>query len=200
MRKYAVLLVLLVAGIFTAVALSHEGTGMVSCQGATFSYDKFGAGSNTVNEAVAIDDQKVYDHSFTFNGSSATHLVPLVISGTHVVNARANWISSDGSGRLDSGDVSVSCSVATTTTPGAVLTTTVEHTTPAQTVTQTVTQTQTVVQTATTPPLHAMTTTSTKTIIKRKIIVRTRKLTPKQRCLRGGGVWLHHNCGFKGTG
>lgn len=209
MKKLIVLLAVLTAGIFTAVALSHEGTPAVSCTAATNTYDKFGTGSNTVNEKVTIDGQTVYSQPFTFTGATATHTIPLVINGSHIVDSSASWNSSDGPGHFDSGPVSVSCSTVTvttttpgTTTPGQTTTVTNEHT---NTVVNTVTAppvTTTVVTTVTMPPVtHTVTVTKVK--YKTKVIIKHKPPTAKQLCLAGkanGAKWNGHTCEFFGQG
>jgi hypothetical protein len=79
---------------FPTAALAHTAAATVSCTGAEFSFQRFSAGSNTVNYKVTVDNTTSAEGTFTLNaaGGSAGHLiVPLTIYGTHEVQAFAWW-------------------------------------------------------------------------------------------------------------
>lgn len=79
---------------FPTAALAHTAAATVSCTGAEFSFQRFSAGSNTVNYKVTVDTTMSAQGTFTLNaaGGSAGHLtVPLTIYGTHEVRAFAWW-------------------------------------------------------------------------------------------------------------
>jgi hypothetical protein len=79
---------------FPTAALAHTAAATVSCTGAEFSFQRFSAGSNTVNYKVTVDNTMSAQGTFTLNaaGGSAGHLtVPLSIYGSHEVQAFAWW-------------------------------------------------------------------------------------------------------------
>jgi hypothetical protein len=80
---------------FPAAAVAHTAAATVSCTGAEFSFQRFDAGSNTVNYKVTVDDHSVAaEGTFVLNaaGGSAGHLtVPLTVYGTHEIQAFAWW-------------------------------------------------------------------------------------------------------------
>jgi hypothetical protein len=81
---------------FPSAALAHTAAATVSCTDAKFSFQRFSAGSNTVNYKVTVDNTTMVaaQGTFTLNeaGGSAGHLtVPLTIYGTHKVSAFAWW-------------------------------------------------------------------------------------------------------------
>ena len=81
---------------FPSAALAHTAAATVSCTEANFSFQRFSAGSNTVNYKVTVDDATMPVAHGTFMlkeaGGSAGHLtVPLTIYGTHKLAAFAWW-------------------------------------------------------------------------------------------------------------
>jgi hypothetical protein len=80
---------------FPTAAWAHTAAATVSCTGAAFSFQRFSAGSNTVNYKVTVDNTTIAAQgTFMLNeaGGSAGHLtVPLTIYGTHTVRAFAWW-------------------------------------------------------------------------------------------------------------
>lgn len=223
MKKIAALAVLFVAGVLAAVALAHIGGAVPSCTGVAFTYSAFPTGSHSVSETVLVNGAPAASKTFVFTGTSGADTIALALQGSVHVQARASWLA-NGGGSFDSGVVALSCptasTVSTTTTVTATVTTppitvttppivnTVTVTRDVQVPGPTVTETATVTLPAVTLP--ARTVTITRTVVKpcvpkKRAAVRKPKrltpvLTPKQRCLIGGGVWNGHGCGFRGTG
>jgi hypothetical protein len=92
-------------------AWAHSASIQVSCSAATFTFSGFPAvNGNTVSETVTADGATVYSNSFTFNGPAAINAVTINLpSGSHVVNASANWNTNGVSGSASSGDTPLSC-------------------------------------------------------------------------------------------
>jgi hypothetical protein len=93
-RLAAATLALAALVCFPSAALAHTGSATVSCTGVQYSYVNFGAGSNTVNYLIKVDDTDVVQGTFVLNeaGGTAGHLaVPLTINDTHRVRAYSWW-------------------------------------------------------------------------------------------------------------
>lgn len=221
-----------VAGLAAVpLVFGHTGQSTVTCTGITFSYLSFSdANNNTVTEKITEDGAVVYSKPFVFNGSSASHVDTLDLTGDHEVEATSSWNTNGAQGSYDSGLVHIVCtSVTTTKTITNNLTTTV--TTPSVTVTipiqtVTVTNTNTVTTPGVTTTVAGPTTTHTNTVTvpgatqtivvtkKSKPVVRTivktktiyvkskcKVITPKAICLSSpGGIWKKGHCGFIGEG
>ena len=77
-----------------AAAAAHVGAATVSCTGAQFTYTQFGAGSNTVNYRITVDDATLVQGTFVLNEAGGTegHLsVPFTLYDTHEVKAFSWW-------------------------------------------------------------------------------------------------------------
>ena len=104
--------VALAAGLYVTAAFADDppapfGNVTLACDSATFSYMNFGSGPNTIHEQVFVDGNLTVDKTFTFSGSSGTDVIPLNLTGTHTMNANADWTVSGGGrvvGELDSFD------------------------------------------------------------------------------------------------
>jgi hypothetical protein len=122
-KKAGALSVLLLA-FAPVAALAHTGAATVSCTGAEFTFDRFQAGSNTVNYKVTVDNQTAAQGTYVLDQAGGTqgHLsVPLTIYDTHQVTAYAWWGPADtvgGETRPASSpplaDTQVSCPAAPT--------------------------------------------------------------------------------------
>jgi hypothetical protein len=87
-------LVLVALLCLPAAAAAHTGAATVSCTGAEFSYVKFGAGSNTVNYRITVDNTTLVEGTFVLNEAGGTegHLtVPFTLYDTHEVKAFSWW-------------------------------------------------------------------------------------------------------------
>jgi hypothetical protein len=81
----------------------------------TFAFSSFSSGSHTVQLKITVDAQTVYSAPFTFQGTSGGTEVPIAWNeGSHKVRGTATW-TDDGGGRLDTGDIQVSCETRTVT-------------------------------------------------------------------------------------
>lgn len=123
--------------------------------------------NDTVSVKVVKDGTTIYNTPFVVTAPGASKVVPVDLSGDHVVEITSSWVSpSDGAGSYDSGLVHLVCSNTTTTTVTTTPATTVTTTTPGSTVTTTLpaTTVTTPAQTITTPggttTLPAVTTTT----------------------------------------
>jgi hypothetical protein len=79
---------------FPSAAFAHTGSATVSCTGVQYSFVNFGAGSNTVNYLIKVDETAVAQGTFVLNeaGGTAGHLtVPLTLYDTHRVKAYSWW-------------------------------------------------------------------------------------------------------------
>jgi hypothetical protein len=93
-RLAAATLALAALVCFPSAALAHTGSATVSCTGVQYSFVNFGAGVNTVNYLVKVDDTAVKEGTFVLNeaGGTAGHLaIPLTIYDNHRVRAYSWW-------------------------------------------------------------------------------------------------------------
>jgi hypothetical protein len=87
-------LTLLVIICFPAAAFGHTGAANASCTGAQLSWQKFAAGSNTVNYKIVIDSTTAAQGTFVLNvagGTQGVLTVPLTIYGTHEITVYSWW-------------------------------------------------------------------------------------------------------------
>jgi hypothetical protein len=90
----AVAALAVLALILPAAAVAHTAAATVSCTAADFSFQKFAAGSNTVNYKVTVDGSTAAEGTYTLDlaGGGQGHLaVPLTLYDTHQVKAFAWW-------------------------------------------------------------------------------------------------------------
>jgi hypothetical protein len=90
----AVAALAVLALVLPAAALAHTGAATVSCTSADFSFQRFAAGSNTVNYRVTVDGATAAEGTYKLDlaGGSEGHLaVALTLHDTHQVQALAWW-------------------------------------------------------------------------------------------------------------
>jgi hypothetical protein len=90
----AVALALVALACGPAAAFAHTGSATVACTDASFTWVKFGAGSNTVNYRIVVDSTTAVQGTFVLDqaGGTAGHLtVPLTLYDTHRVQAYSWW-------------------------------------------------------------------------------------------------------------
>ncbi len=83
-------------------AMAHEGTATISCTSVVFNYVSFPATTgNTVQEFVTVDGVQAVATSFTFNGTSGSHTVPLNLApGGHAIVAQGEWDTNGFTGSM----------------------------------------------------------------------------------------------------
>jgi hypothetical protein len=118
-RRYAVLPVILAAGVIAALAatgaLAHRATIEISagdvegnCGLVTWNFTSFpDEGTNSAHGSVAVDSAVVFVDTFEWEGASATFTHELGLSGSHTVAATADW-TVDGGGQA-SAEAEVDC-------------------------------------------------------------------------------------------
>jgi len=91
-------------------AMANEGTATISCTSVVFDYVFFPPTTgNTVQEFVTVDGVQVVATSFTFDGTSASHTVPLNLApGSHSIVVHGEWDTNGATGFINTSQ-DVSC-------------------------------------------------------------------------------------------
>lgn len=131
-------LILFVVGVGVPLAaIKHTSEPSLSCQAATYKFKDFAnANGNTVLLTVLKNGVVLVQTTFTFNGSTAEKVLPIPLSGSGTIEAKASWNTNGHTGSATTGIGPFACETKTVTvTTGTTQTVTVPGPTTTNTVT-----------------------------------------------------------------